>query len=123
MARLRSLPRKAFSFPATRSRGCCILFRMGFRSMANTFDLDAYFGRIEYTGPRTPTYETLAGVLAAHVANIPFEVFDVLLGRPIRLDSEGLHAKIITARRGGNCVEHGSLMYAALHAIGFNPVR
>ena len=91
--------------------------------MANVFDLDAYLGRIEYTGPRTPTYETLAGILAAHVANIPFEVFDVLLGRPIRLDPEGLHAKIVTARRGGHCVEHGTLMCAALHAIGFKPVR
>ena len=91
--------------------------------MANTFDLDAYLGRIDYAGPRTPTHETLAGVLAAHFANIPFEFFDVHLGRPIRLDIEGLHAKIITARRGGHCVEHASLMYAALHAIGFAPVR
>ena len=91
--------------------------------MANTFDLDAYLRRIDYAGPRTPTYETLAGILAAHVTNIPFEVFDVLLGRPIRLDSEGLHAKIITARRGGHCFEHASLIYAALHAIGFASVR
>ena len=88
-----------------------------------TFDLDAYLARIDYTGPRTPTYETLAGILAAHFANIPFELFDVHLGRPIRLDIEGLHAKIITARRGGHCVEHASLMYAALHAIGFDPIR
>ncbi len=91
--------------------------------MANTFDLDAYLGRINYAGPRTPTYETLAGILAAHVANIPFEIFDIFLGRPITLDPEGLQAKIVTARRGGNCVEHASLMYAALHAIGFDPVR
>ncbi len=91
--------------------------------MANSFDLDAYLGRIGYAGLRTPTYETLAGILAAHVANIPFEIFDVLLGRPIRLDPEGLHAKMIAARRGGHCVEHATLMYAALHAIGFNPVR
>ncbi|WP_426412264.1 arylamine N-acetyltransferase family protein [Bradyrhizobium ganzhouense] len=91
--------------------------------MTNTFDLDAYLGRIGYTGPRTPVFETLAGILAAHVANIPFEVFDVLLGRPIRLDPEGLHAKLITARRGGHCVEHATLMYNALHAIGFNPAR
>ena len=91
--------------------------------MANTFDLDAYLGRIDYAGPRTPTYETLAGILAAHVANIPFEIFDIHLGRPFRLDPEGLQAKIITARRGGHCVEHATLMYGALHALGFNPVR
>ena len=73
--------------------------------------------------PPSPTYDVLAGVLRAHIANIPFESFDVLLGRPIRLDSEGLQAKIVDARRGGYCFEHASLMYAALEAIGFAPVR
>ena len=91
--------------------------------MVNNFDLDAYLGRIGYGGPRTPTYEALAGIIAGHVANIPFEIFDILLRRPIRLDPEGLRAKLITARRGGHCVEHATLMYHALHAIGFNPVR
>jgi N-hydroxyarylamine O-acetyltransferase len=91
--------------------------------MAQALNLDAYLARINYTGPRVPTYETLAGVLRAHIANIPFESFDVLLGRPIRLDTEGLQAKIVTARRGGYCFEHASLMYAALDAIGFAPVR
>ena len=52
------------------------------RKMANTLDLDAYLGRINYAGPRTPTYETLAGILTAHVTSIPFEIFDVHLGRP-----------------------------------------
>ena len=31
--------------------------------MAQSLDLDAYLKRIDYTGPRTPTYDTLAGVL------------------------------------------------------------
>lgn len=91
--------------------------------MPKPFDLDAYLGRINYAGPHTPTYDTVAGILKAHIASIPFESFDVLLGRPIRLDPEGLHAKIIAARRGGYCFEHASLMYAALEAIGFAPVR
>jgi N-hydroxyarylamine O-acetyltransferase len=91
--------------------------------MAKPLDLDAYLGRINYTGPRTPTYDDLTGILQAHIASIPFESFDVLLGRPIRLDPEGLQAKIVTARRGGYCFEHASLMYAALERIGFAPVR
>jgi N-hydroxyarylamine O-acetyltransferase len=86
-------------------------------------DLDAYLTRISYAGPRTRSYETLAGILRAHIASIPFESFDVLLGRPIRLDVEGLQAKIVTGRRGGYCFEHASLMHAALEAIGFAPVR
>jgi N-hydroxyarylamine O-acetyltransferase len=91
--------------------------------MVQSMDIDAYLSRINYTGPRTPTYETLAGVLRAHIANIPFESFDVLLGRPIRLDTEGLQAKIVKGRRGGYCFEHATLMCAALEAIGFAPVR
>ena len=91
--------------------------------MVQALDLDAYLARINYTGPRDPTYETLAGVLSAHIASIPFESFDVLLGRPIRLDTPGLQAKLVTARRGGYCFEHASLMRAALEALGFAPVR
>lgn len=91
--------------------------------MAQPLNLDAYLARINYTGPRTPTYDTLAGILRAHIASIPFESFDVLLGRPIRLDPGSLQAKIVTGHRGGYCFEHGSLMHAALEAIGFAPVR
>jgi N-hydroxyarylamine O-acetyltransferase len=91
--------------------------------MAQPLNVDAYLARINYTGPRTPTYDTLAAVLRDHTASIPFESFDILLGRPIRLDPEGLQAKIVAARRGGYCFEHASLMYAALEALGFNPVR
>lgn len=91
--------------------------------MPQPFDLDAYLARIGYAGPRRPSYATLAGVLRAHVASIPFESFDVLLGRPIRLDPEGLQAKMVAARRGGYCFEHASLMHAALTVLGFAPVR
>lgn len=91
--------------------------------MAQPFDLDAYLARIGYAGPRRPDYATLAGLLRAHIASIPFESFDVLLGRPIRLDLEGLQAKMVAGRRGGYCFEHASLMHAALSALGFAPVR
>jgi N-hydroxyarylamine O-acetyltransferase len=91
--------------------------------MAQSLDVDAYLSRINYSGPRTPTYNALAAILSAHIAAIPFESFDVLLGRPIRLDPEGIQAKIVASRRGGYCFEHGSLMHAALEAIGFAPVR
>lgn len=91
--------------------------------MSQPFNLDAYLARINYTGPRAPTYETLAGILRAHIASIPFESFDVLLGRPIRLDPEGLQTKIVAGRRGGYCFEHASLMHTALESVGFAPVR
>jgi N-hydroxyarylamine O-acetyltransferase len=91
--------------------------------MAQPFDLDAYLARIDYAGSRAPTYEALCGVLRSHTAKIPFESFDVLLGRPIRLDRDGLQDKLVASRRGGYCFEHASLMHAALEAIGFSPVR
>jgi N-hydroxyarylamine O-acetyltransferase len=91
--------------------------------MAQPLDLDAYLTRINYKGRPTPTYDALIEILRAHIASIPFESFDVLLGRPIRLDPQGLQAKIVTSGRGGYCFEHASLMHAALEAIGFAPVR
>ena len=91
--------------------------------MTPSLDLDAYFDRIGWDGSTTPSYATLAEMLRAHMAHIPFENFDVLLGRPPRLDLEGLQAKLVTARRGGYCFEHATLFAAVLEAIGFAPRR
>ena len=56
--------------------------------------------------------------MAAHMAAIPFENLDVLLGRGIRIDLESVFAKLVTDQRGGYCYEHGALFQAALRAIG-----
>ena len=86
-------------------------------------DVDAYFERIRWRGGTTPTYETLAGMLAAHMHAIPFENLDVLLGRPVRLDLDALEDKLVRRHRGGYCFEHATLFAAALEAVGFAPVR
>jgi len=86
-------------------------------------DVDAYFARIEWGGTTRPTLETLAALLGAHMRHIPFENLDVLLGRPIRLDLDGLQRKLVHARRGGYCFEHATLFAAVLEALGFAPVR
>jgi N-hydroxyarylamine O-acetyltransferase len=91
--------------------------------MAGGLDLDAYFDRIGWGGSTARTYDTLAGLLQAHMAAIPFENLDVLLGRGIRIDLEGLQAKLVAARRGGYCFEHASLFAAVLDALGFAPLR
>jgi len=85
-------------------------------------DLDAYLARIGFHGARTKTFETIAAILGAHMAAIPFENLDVLLGRPIRLDLAGVQEKLVRARRGGYCFEHSTLLKAALEQIGFAPV-
>jgi N-hydroxyarylamine O-acetyltransferase len=90
--------------------------------MTDSLDLDAYFRRIGWAGETTPSLTTLAGLLGAHMAAIPFENLDVLLGRPVRLDLEGLQAKLVGARRGGYCFEHVTLLAAVLRRLGFAPV-
>jgi len=86
-------------------------------------DLDAYFERVAWSGSTDATYETLAGLLRAHMRHIPFENLDVLLGKGIELDLAALQGKLVHARRGGYCFEHGTLFAAVLDALGFAPVR
>jgi N-hydroxyarylamine O-acetyltransferase len=83
-------------------------------------DLDGYFARTGYTGPRAATLETLHGIVAAHVQTIPFENLDVLLGRPIDLAPDAVYRKLVTQRRGGYCFEQNSLLLAVLTELGFD---
>jgi len=87
--------------------------------MTDDVDLDAYFERIGWEGEARPTYASLAGILEAHVNSVPFENFDVLLGRTPRLDVTGLQDKLVRAKRGGYCFEHATLFGAVLEAVGF----
>ena len=82
-------------------------------------NLEAYFARIGWQGPRSATPDVLAGVLAHHMQAIPFENFDVLLGVKPRLDLDSLAAKLVTAKRGGYCFEHATLFAAVLRELGF----
>jgi N-hydroxyarylamine O-acetyltransferase len=82
-------------------------------------DLDAYFARIGYRGPRTPTLATLRALHELHPAAIAFEAMDVLLDRGIDLDPAAVDAKLIGAKRGGYCHEHNGLFKRVLMALGF----
>lgn len=83
-------------------------------------DLDAYFARIGFDGPRAPTLATLNAVVHAHVKAIPFENLDVLLGLPIDLAPAALEQKLIHARRGGYCFEQNSLLLYVLGQLGYD---
>jgi N-hydroxyarylamine O-acetyltransferase len=82
-------------------------------------DLDAYFARIGYRGPRAPTLAVLHAITAAHTAAIPFENLDVLVGRPIGVEIEAIFPKLVTARRGGYCFEQNALLLHMLELTGF----
>lgn len=91
--------------------------------MTGTLDLGAYLERIGWNGEARSDLATLAALLDAHMMRIPFENLDVLLGRGIRLDLDGLQRKLVDARRGGYCFEHATLFAAVLESLGFAPIR
>ena len=83
------------------------------------FDLDAYLARIALKERPAPDAAGLAVLQRAHRLAIPFENLDVMLGRGIRIDSDAVFAKLVTAQRGGYCFEHNRLFLDALAALGF----
>jgi N-hydroxyarylamine O-acetyltransferase len=83
------------------------------------FDLDAYLARIRLPARVTRDAEGLVRLQRAHRQAIPFENLDVILGRGVGIDSAGVFAKLVTARRGGFCFEHNRLVLDALAALGF----
>lgn len=83
-------------------------------------DLQAYFDRIGFSGEARPDRETLAALVAAHTATIPFENLNPLLGLPVPLDPDALVDKLVRRRRGGYCYEQNGLFSHVLETIGFN---
>ena len=85
----------------------------------HALDLNAYFRRIDYAGPREPSLACLEAVHLAHATHIPFENLDIQLGLPIRLDLATLEDKLVRRRRGGYCFEQNTLFHAVLLRLGF----
>lgn len=85
-------------------------------------NLDAYFARIAYDGPRTATLATLRALHALHPQAIAFENLTPLLGQSVSLELADIEAKLVHAGRGGYCYEHNRLFQAALEALGFHVV-
>jgi N-hydroxyarylamine O-acetyltransferase len=82
-------------------------------------DLDAYFARIGYAGPREATFEVLAALQRAHPAAIAFESLNPLLGLPVKLDAASLQAKLVQGGRGGYCFEQNGVFWRVLTQLGF----
>lgn len=87
--------------------------------MTPGIDLDAYFERIAYTGPRSTNADTLAAIHLQHPRAIPFENLNPFLRWPVRLDARSLHQKLVRDRRGGYCYEHNLILSHVLHQLGF----
>jgi N-hydroxyarylamine O-acetyltransferase len=83
-------------------------------------DLERYFARICYDGPRAATLEVLRTLHRLHPLAIPFENLDAFAGRRISIRLEDIAAKLVDSRRGGYCFEHNTLFAHALAALGFD---
>ena len=83
------------------------------------FDCNTYLQRINYTGGISPTENHLKKLHHSHFYTIPFENFDILLGKGIDLEPEALFEKLVHKKRGGYCFELNGLFLTALHAFGF----
>jgi N-hydroxyarylamine O-acetyltransferase len=83
-------------------------------------DIDAYLKRINYTGSRAVTPDTLRALQLAHLTSVPFENLSIHAREPIILDEDSLFTKIVDNRRGGFCYECNGLFNGLLHALGFD---
>ncbi len=86
----------------------------------NAADLQTYYTRIGWDGAALAPFDRLRTLIAHHIAHIPFEAVDVLLGRAIDLDPATLFDKLVHRRRGGYCFEQNSLFRRILRAQGFD---
>ena len=87
---------------------------------AHGFQLDRYLARLNYSGVVEPTEDRLEALHRAQYFTIPFENFDILLGREISLEPEALFDKLVARPRGGYCFELNGLFLMALKAFGFD---
>ncbi len=86
----------------------------------NTFDLDRYCERTGAPGSGAATLDRLTELQRAQAFTIPFENFDIQLGRGVNLEPGHVFAKLVCSRRGGYCFELNSLLLRALQAAGFS---
>ena len=83
-------------------------------------DLRAYLDRLGYSGPRTPTLDTLRALHRQHMLTIPFENLDIPLKHEIRLELPRIYDKMVRSGRGGFCYEQNGLFCWLLRELGFD---
>lgn len=88
------------------------------RTLTET-QLDRYLARVGLDRRPAAGEDGLHALHHAQFTTLPFENFDIQLGRPIRLGQDDLLAKLVDHRRGGYCFELNGLMLMVLHSLGF----
>lgn len=83
------------------------------------FDIDAYLERVGINSSVSLTEDGLELLHRAQVYTIPFENFDIILGKGIQLDAISLFNKMVLAQRGGYCFELNGLFLQVIQGLGF----
>lgn len=84
------------------------------------FNKEEYLKRINFDGKVSVNFECLKSIHRAQHTSIPFENFDICLGRNINVDPESLVQKMVKNKRGGYCLELNGLLLLALKSFGFD---
>lgn len=85
-----------------------------------TFNKEEYLRRINFDGKVSLNFECLKSIHHAQHTSIPFENFDICLGRGINLAPESIVQKLVKNKRGGYCLELNGLLLLALKSFGFD---
>jgi len=84
------------------------------------FNKEDYLKRINYQKNVSNNLDSLKSILHAQHRFIPFENFDICLGKKINLAPNYLVEKLIHNKRGGYCFELNGLLLMALESFGFD---
>ena len=82
-------------------------------------NLDTYFERIGYSGPRENSLAVLQDLHYLHPRAIAFEGLSAFLGTGVSLDPGVVFDKLVNQGRGGYCFEQNLLFALVLKDLGF----
>jgi N-hydroxyarylamine O-acetyltransferase len=82
-------------------------------------NVDEYLKRINSPNLKEVSVENLRLLQANHLKNVPFENFDIHLGKHIKFSKESAYEKIVKLFRGGYCFELNTLFAWLLEKLGY----
>lgn len=81
--------------------------------------LDGYLRRLGVDGRPEPTYESLVDLHRRHVARVPYDNLDIMLGRPNPPTPELSLARVAAGGRAGYCFHQNGALETALRGLGY----
>ncbi|MGI8524282.1 MAG: arylamine N-acetyltransferase family protein [Nocardioides sp.] len=85
--------------------------------------LTAYLTRLGYAAPPSPALETLVDLHRRHLAQVPYDNLDIMLGRPPSVDPDLALARVGEVGRAGYCFSQNGSFGRALELLGFTVHR